>query len=166
MGKFTNGIQEVSFGDIGTDGAIATSFTPLGYTAEGSFKINQEEGQKNEFMVEETDLPVFVTEKPGALNFEFELADPDADSMIKVFGGSKQGTTYQPPDKQVSVEKSFRVKPNQGYGFDVTRAKVTGTFSSDYGRDAILKVKVSVKVLAPTKVGAKKFTMPYYAPAG
>ncbi|MGQ1935580.1 hypothetical protein ACT8O7_08020 [Ornithobacterium rhinotracheale] len=166
MGKFTNGIAEIGFGDIGSQGEIATSFKPLGWTMEDSFKIISEEGSKTEFMVEEIDSPVFVTKKAGSFGFEFELADADVDALVYFFGGSKSGTTYQAPDAEVSIEKSVRVKPRQGYGFDVTRALITANFVPDYGRNSLMRIKINIQVLAPTKKGAKRFEMPYYAPAG
>ncbi|AQX84047.1 hypothetical protein ELBR111191_14470 [Elizabethkingia bruuniana] len=163
MGLFNNGIAEVLFADIAADGGAGTTFKALGKTLEGSFKILTEDGTTTTFKSEETDDPEFEVTRGGSLGFEFQLMDPDADALVAIFKGTKTADGgYEPPDKTATVEKSFKVVPEMGLGFNVVRAKITGKFTDAMGKNALMGIIVTVKIMTPTKAGVKKFTMPKY----
>jgi len=163
MGQFNNGIQEVLFSPIAADGDIGTTFKALGKTLEDSFKIITEDGTKTTYNSEESDDAEFETVRGGSLGFEFQIMNPDADAFVELFGGSKDAKgNYEPADKTLNIEKSFKLIPEMGHGFSVVRAKITAKFSDSMGKNALMGVIVSVKILTPTKAGVKKYTMPKY----
>lgn len=158
-GLFTNGIEKIEFSEIGANGAMGKSFAALGFTQEDSFKIIQEEGQKTELKAEESESPVYVTETAGSLGFEFNLMNPDAEALKKIFGGEADAGSYTPPSTTVNIEKSFKVTPKQGFGIEAPRVKVSGQFTPDYGRNFLMMVKITVKVLEPTDGSSKRFKL-------
>lgn len=164
MSTINNGLAKIELGPIGTDGAMGTVLERLGEVKEGSFKVNQAEGDKTEFKVEEHDDPIFIRQKKGTLAFEFEIHNPDASTFIQVWGGTKDATTgkYTPPVNLMPIERSLKITPEIGYGFDIPRAQLSARFSDAMGKDALLGVIVTATVMKPTKEGLANFESPKY----
>ena len=154
MGQINNGINKIEIGAKGVADAMGTTLAALGFTTEDSFKVNQSDAETTDFFVEETDLPIFTTTKAGEFTFTFTVANPDADTLVKVFGGSTTGTgataVYTAPLVVPVIEQSVKVTPKIGMGFNVPRALITAKFTDSMGRNALLGVEVTVKVLAPS----------------
>lgn len=164
MSSINNGLAKIEIGAIASDGGMGTVLERLGDVKEGSFKVNQGEGDKVEFKVEEHDDPIFIRQKKGSLAFEFEIHNPDADTFIQVWGGTKDGSTgkYTPPANLLPIERSLKITPEIGYGFDIPRAQLSARFSDAIGKDSLLGVIVTATVLKPTKGGIANFEMPKY----
>lgn len=164
MSSINNGLAKIEIGPIGTDGAMGTTLERLGEVKEGTFKVNQAEGDKTEFKVEETDDPIFIRQKKGTLAFEFEIHNPDAATFKQVWGGTVDPASgkYTPPVNLMPIERSIKITPEIGYGFDVPRAQISARFSDAMGKDALLGVIVTATVLKPTKDGLANFENPKY----
>lgn len=164
MSSINNGLAKIEIGAIASDGGMGATLSRLGEIKEGSFKVNQAEGDKTEFKVEEHDDPIYIRQKKGTLAFEFEIHNPDADTFIQVWGGTKDSTSgdYTPPVNLQHVERSLKITPETGYGFDIPRAMITARFSDAMGKDALLGVIVTATVLKPTKDGLANFESPKY----
>lgn len=161
--KITIGLASIKLGAIATDGDMGTNLTTLGDTSIGTCKLNFEDPEKTEFFVEEFDDPIYVAYKQGAVNIVFEVANPDLDAVVRVFGGTIEGTgknrIYKAPNQYVSVEQSLEVMPRQGLGFKFPRVSLSAKFTSDLSKDNIFGLEVTANVLKPTKEGVSRFTM-------
>lgn len=161
MGVISTGVAAITFGDIAADGGMSTSLEALGYTLEGTAKINTEDGTTTDYKVEEVEDPIDSEVTQGKMTVQLTIADPDEDTFINVFGGSKSGsganTVYQYPATIPSIEKSIKVTPKKGIGFNFVRAKITGKFTSDIGRGKLMGVEITATILTPTKDGEPKF---------
>lgn len=154
-GIITIGVASISVGSIATDGGMGTTLSPLGYTEEGSAQINMDDPTETEFSVEELDTPLWIESKAGKIAVAFKVANPDEDTLVKVFGGTKTGTgataVYTWPLISPVIERSIKITPKKGIGINIPRAKITAKFSSEIGRGALLGVEVTGTVLQPTK---------------
>ena len=162
MGLINIGIASITFGAIAPDGGMSTTLTALGFTLEGTAKINTEDPQLQEFYAEEVDSPIEVDEtKGGKMTVQLTIADPDEQTLKNVFGGTVTGTgataKYSPPNTSVTIEQSIKITPKKGLGFDIPRARVTAKFTPDIGRGKLLGVEITGTVLQPTKVGLGKY---------
>lgn len=154
-GLITVGVAKIEVGAIAVDGGMGTTLAPLGYTEEGSAAINMDDPTETEFNVEELETPLHIQSKAGKIAIAFKVANPDEDTLVSVFGGSKTGTgstaVYKWPVTPVIIERSIKITPAQGMGINVPRAKITAKFSSEIGRAALLGIEVTGTVLQPTK---------------
>jgi len=164
MSSINNGLAKIEIGVIAADGGMGTTLERLGEVKEGTFKVNQAEGDKTEFKVEEHDDPIFIRQKKGTLSFEFEIHNPDAATFKQVWGGTVDATTgkYTPPVNLMPIERSLKITPEIGYGFDVPRAQISARFSDAMGKDSLLGVIVTATVLKPTKADIANFENPKY----
>lgn len=160
-GLISTGIQKIEISAIGADGDVGTAFKALGYTVEGTANLTTEDPTETEFLVEEVDTAIDTDVKEGSMSVNFTVADPDEDTLVEVFGGTKTGTgddaVYEYPAVLPVIEKSIKLTPRKGLGIVITRAKLTAKFSSDIGRGKLMGIEVSGKVLQPTSATAKKF---------
>lgn len=153
------GIAHIKVGDIHSDGGMGQTLEKLGDTAEGSCKLNFEEGEATKFYVEEHDSPIHAEHVLGEISIEFDIPQYDLETVVKVFGGSVSGNTYKAPLTPVTIEKSLEMKFRKGVIFKFPRVSITGKFSSDVGKKNLLMLQVKATVLNPTKSGEPRYTM-------
>lgn len=162
MGLISTGIAKIELADIAQDGGVGTVFKALGYTVEGTANLTTDDPTETEFLVEEVDTAIDTDVKEGSMTVNFTVADPDEDTLVSVFGGTKTGTgedaVFEYPEVLPIIEKSIKLTPRKGMGITIVRAKMTAKFSADIGRGKLMGIEVSGKVLQPTKTGVKKFT--------
>lgn len=155
------GIAAIALGAIAPDGGMGQTLKSLGLTEEGSCKLTFEEAEKTEFFVEEFDTAFHTEYKQGGIRITYTIINPSVDTMVEVLGGTKTGSgvnaVYNAPDKAVQNEKSMKITPRVGLGFEFPRVAVTGKMSSDMGRKSLLKLEVTCDVLQPTKEGLGRF---------
>jgi hypothetical protein len=161
MPQINNGINKVEFGPKGVGDTMGTALTVLGFTAEDSFKINQSDAETTDFFAEEIDLPAFTSTKAGEMSFTFTVMNPDPATLVRMMGGTTTGTgatsVYTAPLVLPIIEQSMKVTPKIGFGFNIPRGLVTAKFTDSMGRNALLGIEVTVKVLAPSG-GTAPFT--------
>lgn len=157
MGQVNNGIEKIELGAIAADGGMGTTLASLGFTAEDSVSFNWDEADITEYFAEETDTAWAKTKKEGGKAIEFTLANPDAQALVKLFGGSVTGTgaseVYKAPATSPTIEQSLKITPKVGFGFNFPRVLVTARFTDSIGRNSMLGVVVRCEVLQPTKSG-------------
>ena len=157
MAKINIGIAAIALGTVGVDGGAGTTLAPLGYTTEGTAKLNWDDATETEFAVEEIDNPIYISTKEGKKTFTFTVANPDEDTLVSAFGGVKTGTgnaaTFAFPSSSVSMEKTIKITPKEGMGLLIPRAKITAKLTSDLGRASLMGIEITGTVLEPTKVG-------------
>lgn len=146
MGAINLGISKIEFANVPANGSMATdtALKPLGYTVEDSTSLNQEDGNRKDYNVEELDVPFDTSESGGKMTLSFTIADPDVDTLVKVFGGEKDATTgnYKAPDTKVTIEQAMKVTPKKGMGFIVPRTGITAKFTNSMGKNNYLGIEV------------------------
>ncbi|WP_288447909.1 hypothetical protein [uncultured Chryseobacterium sp.] len=163
VGQINNGVAKIELAPVASDGGMGTVFKKLGETMLGTLKINMEDGTTTDFNVEEFDEPIFTRTTKGAMSFDFDVANPDADTLVEVGAGSKDANgNYIPPIGSVTVERSLKITPEIGFGFNVVRTLITYKFTTDMGKDNLLGVSVNAKVLRPTKENTPSFELVKY----
>ncbi len=163
MGQINIGLTKVELGNIAVDGGMGTTLAALGNTLEGTMNLNTDDPQVTEFFVEEFDDPLHEEHREGKKTIAFTVADPDLQTLVKVFGGAVTGTgvseVYTPPLTPATVEQSVKITPKRGIGFNIVRAKITAKFTSQIGRGALLGLEISGAILRPTKADTAPFTI-------
>ncbi|WP_337043862.1 hypothetical protein [Emticicia sp. 17c] len=166
----TIGLSKIEIGDIATDKGMGTELAVIGQTAEGSCTIETAEPEVTEFYVEESDSPVHTALKAGLTTITFQLAAPDLQQCVDVFGGAITGTgtaaTWNYPGNAVNLEKSVKITPKEGIVFRIPRGKITARFTGQFGRADTLKVEVSITVLQPEKAGTPPMILSLVAGEG
>lgn len=162
MGLFNLGVSKIELADIAADGDVGTNFATLGLTQEGTTKINFADATITELKVEEFVTAADTDTSEGEKTIEFTIANPDEDTFLAVFGGSKSGTgdelTFHAPSTTVNIEKSLKITPVKGLGFIFPRVLVTAKPTSDVGRGTWMGIAVTCKVLQPTKVAVSSWS--------
>lgn len=155
MGLFNLGVAKIELADIAADGDVGTTFAALGLTQEGTCKINFADATITELKVEEFVTAADSDTTEGEKTIEFTVANPDEDTLIAVFGGTKTGTgattVFKSSLTPVTVEKSLKITPKKGLGWTFPRVLITAKPTSDVGRGTWMGIAVTCKVLQPTK---------------
>jgi hypothetical protein len=155
----TLGLSKIEVGAIAADGGMSTTLAALGYTYENTAQMQQEDGTTTDLNVEELDTPLATITKPGKLNFNFSIADPDVDTLAEIFGGTATSTTWSAPDSSPELELSVVITPRQGLKFEIPRAKITAKMNGTFSKESLFLVEVSCTVLQPTKSGEPRITV-------
>lgn len=84
----TIGLYSVKMGAVAAGGGLGSSLSLLGYSLEGSAEFMIQAPDKTYFRAEESDFPIFIKKKQGLSTLKFSVMDPDADVMVRLFGGT------------------------------------------------------------------------------
>ncbi|GAA4328568.1 hypothetical protein [Flaviaesturariibacter amylovorans] len=90
MAKRNYGLAKVEFGDIESDGGVATSFTEVGDTVSDSMALTSTDPQTTDFNTEQSDSPIeTIVSTPAQISLAFSTYDVSAEVLEKLFGGSE-----------------------------------------------------------------------------
>ncbi|HQB47416.1 MAG TPA: hypothetical protein PK785_00955 [Bacteroidales bacterium] len=157
--KYLTGLAKIEIGDIAADGGVATSFVTLGQVYKDTAKLEQAEGEEIEHEVENVDDPVFSFVTKGKTTITWAIIDYDADTLVKVLGGTATGTApnkkWEAPDSAPVLEKSVLITPKSGSTITIPRVSLRARIDYQLTRSGIAQVIISGKVLQPTKTGVK-----------
>lgn len=161
-GLINIGAAKIEVGDPAVDGGMGTTLAPLGYTTVDTIKFNDEGGTEIDFEVEELDIPFYSETQTGTKIFTFQVANPDEDTLVSVFGGTKTGTgattTWAAPLLAPTIIKSLKFTPKKGIGFNFPKCKVSARWTSDIGKNNLMGIEVSFKVLQPDKANTPAYS--------
>ena len=152
----TLGLSKIEVGDIGADGGMGTSLSTLGLTYQDTCTMTQDDAETTEHYAEELDDPVVSISKAGKTNFAFSIMNADVDTLVKLLGGKKNGTSWEAPATLPTIEKSVRITPQQGLKFEIPRMKLVAKINATFSKSGILLLEVTGTVLAPTLATAAK----------
>lgn len=154
-GLISIGVSKIEIGTPAADGGMSTTLASLGYTTKDTIRFNDEKGTETEFEAEETDLPLFIAKQGGKKEFTYQVANPDLDTLVKVFGGTKDDATksWQAPISEPNIVQSLKFTPKQGFGFEFPKTSLSARWTSDIGKDKLIGIEVTFKVLQPDKAG-------------
>lgn len=149
MGQITNGIDKIEIAEVGTE-----NWRTLGYTSIDTASINEEDGNTQDFNVEELDTPLFSRFTPGKTTISFQVADPALATFVEVFGGtiSGVGTNAQWSAPAAYIQKEFRVRvtPKIGYVMLFNRMLFKPLKSFPLGKNNLTTITVNADMLQPT----------------
>lgn len=156
MGTITRGLVSIQAAAILGDGGMGTALATYGYTVEDSCNVTVDDPEETAFYVEETDTPIDSSEKAGKQVLNFQIANPDADALVKFMGGTK---TAGPPEKweapatMPSIELSLKITPTKGKIMEIPRAKIVAKYDGAYSKKELKVLTVKATILTPTKAG-------------
>ena len=157
---YTLGLSKIEVGDIAEDGDMGTNLAALGYTAEDSCTFEQDDPSDTEFYAEEVDDPVVIISKNGKINMGFDIMNPSLEVLKDLFGGTidTAAGTWSAPDKILSIEKSVKITPDQGFIYKIPRMKLTPKIVGGFSKTGMGKITIKGVVLQPSKANVSKLT--------
>jgi hypothetical protein len=158
MGLYTTGIAAIKMGNVAVDGGPGATLAQLGLTVEGTGKLNQADPDRTDFRVEEQDQPVFSVITPGAITYDFSIANPDVDTCIALFGGTASGTSpnriWNMPDTIPTLNQTVRIEPRNGIkAIVIPNGQVVAKLNGSTSRTELFAIDVTVTALSSTKTG-------------
>lgn len=156
MALITIGLASIEVAPILGNGSTGTTFATLGYTYENTCKFTEADPEETSFFVEEVDDPVETSSKAGDTKLNFSIANPDVDTLVSVFGGTKNGSSWEAPDSKATIEKSLKITPKKGLVFTICRVNLVAKLNADFSRKGLFLIEVACTVLAPTSTSTPK----------
>lgn len=149
MGQITNGIEKIEVSPVtGTE-----AWEILGYTNIDTAAITEEEGTTTDFMVEELDTALFSRFTPGKTTITWEIADPELDTFVTIFGGAITGTgdaaVWAAPLSYVQKEFKVRITTKIGYLFTFNRMLFKPLKNFALGKNSLTSVTINGDMLQP-----------------
>lgn len=158
---FTYGLESVKFGDVATDGGVATSFSSKGLTFKDSFEIASADPDVQEFMSEENDDPEVSISTQGKKIYKFQLMNPGVDELAYFLGGEVVAgppKKWEAPDQSPVIEKSVEITPKKGHILTITRGKITAKQTGKYAKTGLAMLDITITVMKPDKAGEPSMT--------
>jgi hypothetical protein len=159
----TLGLLKIEVSDIASDGGVGTTFAALGKTYKDSAEIMGAEPEVLEHYSEESDDPEETLTYKGKVNIKFSIFDTDADTLVKVLGGTATGSA---PNKvwndgatAPAIEKSVKITPRSGKVVTFVRVKLVGKPNYKLSKNGIFLVDMIGTVLTPTKANTAAWTV-------
>lgn len=169
--KYGMGLTKVELGDIAGDGGMGTAFTQLGNTLSGTFQLLTAEGTRTDVFIEEQDNAAISTTKAGVATIKWSCIDVSADTLVKLFGGTKVAADvgnsipeqWKAPMQIVAKEQSIKVTAPTGQVVKVVRVSIFPLFNWSFTKDKPAQIDITATILAPTKADTEPFSIEYAA---
>jgi hypothetical protein len=165
MAKHTFGLQNVEIGAIAGDGGMGLTLTAVGETVSGTATMATEDPTVTDFTIEESDSPVeSVVTVPGKVTLAWSSYNVDADTLIKLFGGTKvtgPPVEWLAPDTFPDIEVSLKVTDKKGNAVYMARVKISSKLSLSFAKDKLGQIDMIATILQPTKVTEKRIRIVY-----
>lgn len=174
MAKALKGYKSFKIGAIAGDGGMGTTLTALGTTVKGSVNATASDATTQDFFIEEqtSAFDSAITEE-SQLSGTVEIYDLDPDTLVKVFGGTSATTgtgattrkVFTPPSSYNPLEVSAELESKNGFILAVVRMQLLPVWSLDFQDEALGKVTIKWKTLAPSKADTAAYTLSVATPA-
>lgn len=138
------------------DAFKTSGYTRYGLTYQDTCNMNMEDGESTEFFAEEEDDAIDEIEKQGKTTFNFQIMDPDLNTIKRLFGGEVASDVYAYPDAKATIEESLQIYPRKGLCFHVTRGRIKAKLTGEFSKKGLLVIDCSVTVMKPNTAGVKK----------
>jgi len=159
----TLGLSSIEISDIASDGGIGATFAPLGVTYKDSAELTSDEPEITEHYSEENDEPEETISKRGLTKIKWSIIDSDADTLVKILGGTATGTApnkvWSAPSSVVDIEKSIKITPKAGKAINIVRARLVAKINYKLSRTGILLIDIVATVLTPKKADTDPYTI-------
>lgn len=165
MAKKSIGLKSIKIGAIAGDGGMGATLTQIGATVSDTAGITTAEGSTTDFKIEESDSPFYsLVSDPGKKTFAWSCYDVDPANLVKLLGGSVDGTTgaWAMPDTIPDIEQSIEITTKDLWVIRMPRASVTGRLQWNLQKTKLAQVDMTATILVPTKANtaAATFTPP------
>lgn len=157
----TFGLKSLKMGDVGVDGGMGNSLSLLGdgTTLEGTASFTKEEDAEVPFSSEEADDPFEVILKKGVSTLEFTIVDFTPATLVRVLGGTVNGTDWEAPDQAPDIEQSVEVITQRNLKLEIPRAKIKARIEWPLSKEDVGRIVVKAIVLKPTLAGVKSISI-------
>ncbi len=151
----TLALLKIEISDIAGDGGLGTSFAVLGKTYKDTAELMGADPEVFEHNSEESEDPEEMVTHKGKVTIKWSIMDTDADTLVKVLGGTSTGTApnkiWSAPDQAPSIEKSIKITPKSGKVINIVRTKLVAKPNYKLASNGIFLVDITATILAPTK---------------
>lgn len=156
----TIGIAKIEIAPLAIDGGEGTVFTTWGNTLEGTFSITNEDGTTTDINIEESEDAILSRTTRGAKTISWTIPDFDLADLPKILGGKFETNKWSAPTDNKALEYTVKVTPEQGYIMTFNRVSFNNNLGDGtYGRDNVLGIAVSGRVLKPLKEGVATYEL-------
>jgi hypothetical protein len=159
----TLGLTSIQVSDIAVDGGLGTTFAALGKTYKDTAELMGADPETFEHQSEESDDPEESVVTKGKITIKWSIFDTDADTLVKVLGGTSSGTApnkiWSAPDTAANIEKSVKITPKAGKIINIVRAKIVAKINYKLSKNGIFMVDITATVLTPTKAATASITV-------
>jgi len=151
----TLGLNKIELSDIAADGGLGTSFESIGKTYKDTAEFIGEDPGIFEHYSEESDDPEEMVMTKGKVTVKWSIFDTDADTLVKVLGGTSTGTEpdkiWNAPDTAGVIEKSVKITPKSGKVINIVRARIVAKINYKLSKEGIFLVDIIATILTPIK---------------
>lgn len=154
--------KSIRIGDIAVDGGPGTVLTNPGKVRENTLKVTPTAPTDTEFYAEGETSPDIITSKKGITAIDFDLMTFDPEVIADLTGGTVTGVgenmIYHEPSGNTNVEKTIEITDEQDSVWLFPRVKINAMLMGVFTSTDINVVRVTCKVLQPTKAGTAPFS--------
>lgn len=148
------GLTSIEAGDLAADKGRATVWSTLGYTAQDSCSLDQDDPTTTEIYAEEVDDPIYQSKKGGNRKVNFDILNPELTTLKKLCGGSiNSDGEYEAQGSLPDIEQSLKLTLTTGQVIIYPRVSIAAKFSGTIGKSDALKLSVTGTILQPLKSG-------------
>lgn len=154
----TLGLKSIKLGDVANDGGMGTSLTILGVTVQDTAELTQDDPEITNIYSEENDDPEEVIEIKGVRKLKWSIMNFDPDTIERVLGGDSDGTIWEAPDAQASIEASIEIIDARDYLIEIPRAKINAKLNMQFRKKNVGMIDIEAIILKPTKTNTPSIT--------
>jgi hypothetical protein len=159
----TLGLLKIEISDIAVDGGLGTVFAAIGKTYKDTADMQGADPEVFEHYSEESDDPEEVVITKGKVIVKWSIFDTDADTLVKVLGGTATGTVpnkiWSSSDTGPIITKSVKITPKTGKVINIVRAQLVGKINYKLSKNGIFMVDIAATILTPTKAATPAFSV-------
>jgi hypothetical protein len=159
----TLALLKIEISAIAEDGGLGIDFDPLGKTYKDTAELMGADPEVFEHNSEESEDPEEIVTHKGKVTVKWSIMDSDADTLIKVLGGTSTGTApnkiWSAPDQAPTIEKSVKITPKVGKVINIVRAKIVAKPNYKLASNGIFLVDITATILAPTKAATPSWSV-------
>jgi|WetSurMetagenome_2_1015567.scaffolds.fasta_scaffold00003_155 hypothetical protein len=159
----TLGLTSIEIGDVAVDGGMGTVLAVLGKTYKDTAELMGADPEIFEHRSEESDDPEETVETKGKITLKWSIMDSDADTLVKVLGGTSTGTApnkiWSAPATAPNVEKSVKITPKSGKIINIVRTKIVAKPNYKLAKNGIFLVDIIATILTPTKAATASWSV-------
>jgi hypothetical protein len=158
------GLKNFYIGDVAGDGGMGTGLEKVSYAVIDTPVLTIPEGEKADFLIEDSDDPYFSKTTPGVKTLAISFYGLTAASLARWFGGvatigpASGVDTWEAPLQIATFEASIVAEHQQGGHLKIPRASISATADWNFQKNNLPQINVVATVLTPTKEGEPPMT--------
>ncbi|MGE5498464.1 MAG: BACON domain-containing protein [Syntrophothermus sp.] len=146
----TLGLAEIQVGVAAPNGTMPGGLTKIGKTYKDSCKLAQATADVTEHFEEGKGAPEVRKKQKKIPVLTFSIMDPDTQLLADYIGGSNTNGAWGFNGDEDVVNKSFRVKTEQGLWIDIPNGDIDAVINAEFSEKGIFLVDFTITPLAVT----------------